>query len=45
MAGTTRIKDLSAITTATDADVMPIDGANGTKGMTFGNVTTIFSIN
>ena len=40
MAGTTRIKDLSAITTATDADVMPIDGANGTKGMTFGNVTT-----
>lgn len=40
MAGTTRIKDLSAITTASDADVMPIDGANGTKGMTFGNVAT-----
>lgn len=40
MAGTTRIKDLSAITSASDSDVIALDGANGTKGMTFGNLAT-----
>ena len=40
MAGTTRIKDLSATTSAADSDVLPVDGTNGTKGMTFGNLAT-----
>lgn len=32
---TTRIKDLSHITTVTDSDVFAFDGINGTKGITF----------
>lgn len=40
MAGTTRIKDLSATTSAADSDVVALDGANGTKGITFGNLAT-----
>lgn len=40
MAGTTRIKDLSATTSASDSDVLAVDGTNGTKGMTFGNLAT-----
>lgn len=38
MANTTRIKDLSAVTSVADSDVLPVDGANGTKGVTFGNL-------
>ena len=40
MANTTRIKDLSAVTSVADTDVLPVDGANGTKGVTFGNLST-----
>lgn len=40
MANTTRIKDLSAVTSVADSDVLPVDGANGTKGVTFGNLST-----
>ena len=40
MANITRIKDLSAITSVADSDVLPVDGANGTKGVTFGNLST-----
>lgn len=40
MANTTRIKDLSAVTAVADSDVLPVDGANGTKGVTFGNLST-----
>lgn len=40
MAGSTRIKDLSMITSASDSDVVVVDGDNGTKGMTFGNLAT-----
>ena len=29
MANTTRIKDLSAVTSVADSDVLPVDGANG----------------
>ena len=32
---TTRIKDLSHITTVTDSDIFAYDGINGTKGITF----------
>lgn len=32
---TSRIKDLTPITTVSDSDVIAIDGANGTKGITF----------
>lgn len=39
MANTTRIKDLSAVTAVADSDVLPVDGANGTKGITFGNLS------
>ena len=34
MANTTRIKDLSSVTTPSDSDVIAVDGANGTKGIT-----------
>ena len=40
MANTTRIKDLSAVTSVADTNVLPVDGANGTKGVTFGNLST-----
>ena len=40
MANTTRIKDLSAVTSVADTDVLPVDGANGTKGVTFENLST-----
>ena len=40
MANTTRIKDLSAVTSVADTDVLPVDGANGTKCVTFGNLST-----
>ena len=40
MANTTRIKDLSAVTSVADSDVLPVDGANGTKGVTFDNLST-----
>ena len=40
MANTTRIKDLSAVTSVADTDVLPVDSANGTKGVTFGNLST-----
>lgn len=40
MANTTRIKDLSAVTSVADTDVLPVDGANSTKGVTFGNLST-----
>lgn len=40
MANTTRIKDLSAVTSVADNDVLPVDGANGTKGVTFENFST-----
>lgn len=36
MANTTRIKDLSSVTTPSDSDVIAVDGANGTKGI--GNI-------
>ena len=39
MANTTRIKDLTAVTSIADTDVLPVDGANGTKGVTFGNLS------
>lgn len=35
---TTRIKDLSPITTVTDSDVFPYDGIGGTKGIAFENL-------
>ena len=40
MANTTRIKDLSAVTSVADSDILPVDGANGTKCVTFGNLST-----
>lgn len=40
MANTIRIKDLSAVTSVADTDVLPVDGANGTKCVTFGNLST-----
>lgn len=39
MANTTRIKDLTAVTSIADTDVLPVDGANGTRGVTFGNLS------
>lgn len=39
MAGTTRIKDLSSTTSASDSDYLALDGTNGTKGITFGNLS------
>lgn len=40
MANTTRIKDLSSVTTPSDSDVIAVDGANGTKGITLANLAT-----
>ena len=40
MANTARIKDLSAVTTAADADILAIDGSNGTKGISYENLST-----
>lgn len=40
MANTARIKDLSAVTSASDSDILAIDGSNGTKGITYGNLST-----
>lgn len=39
MANTTRIKDLSSVTTPSDSDVIAVDGANGTKGITLENLS------
>lgn len=41
MANTTRIKDLSSVTTPSDSDVIAVDGANGTKGITVESLSTI----
>ena len=40
MANTTRIKDLSSVTTPSDSDVIAVDGANGTKGITVESLST-----
>lgn len=40
MAGTTRIKDLTAVTTAADTDVLAVDSTSGTRGITFANLST-----
>lgn len=37
---TSRIKDLTAVTTADDTHVLPLDNSNGTKGITFANLST-----
>lgn len=41
MAGSKRIKDLTATTSVSDSDVIPVDSpSNGTKGITFSNLAS-----
>ena len=37
---TSRIRDLMPITTVSDSDIFAIDGANGTKGISFEDLTS-----